>query len=212
MGREIKKGKSRYRSTGGPEGRDFNEGGPKNTSSRPRGEGSEIKEPVSLFNLAPGPVTGFLGKAKVIPKWEDVRGPERGRMTDRWTSSRGPKPEGKGTARESLVEGNMAGVHVIDRLLVSRESDKAPVPDISDLLEIGRVGTDETRRTGSPDTDPHLTGGKEGDQVGVGLGTRMGGFANAHPGKLGAPKSIFEREVAEVVVVGEDPSGRKARK
>jgi hypothetical protein len=111
------------------------------------------------------------------------------------------------------VERDMAGVHVIDRLLVSRESGKAPVPDIGDLLEIGRVGTDEARRTGSPDTDPDLAGGKEGDQVRVGLGARVGCLANAYAGELGAPpESIFERKVAEVVVVRKDPPGRETRK
>ena len=75
MGREVKRKKGRYRSTGGPEGRDFNDRGPKNASSRTRGEGSDIKEPVNLFNLTPSPVASFFGEAKVISKWKDVRGP-----------------------------------------------------------------------------------------------------------------------------------------
>ena len=97
-------------------------------------------------------------------------------------------------------------------MLVSRESGKSPIPDVSDLLEIKRIDTDETRKASNPGTGPDLRGSNEGGQVGMGLGTRMGSLANAHPGKLGAPKSIFERKVAEVVVVGEDPPGRKARK
>ena len=213
MGREVKRKKGRYRSTGGPEGRDFNNGGPKDSSSRARSEDSNIKKPVDLFNLTPGPVASFFGEAKVVPKWQNVGGPQWGGMTDRWAASRVPKPKRKGTARDSLVEGNMAGVDVILRLLVSTESGKSPVPDVSDLLEIGRVGTDETRRTSSPGTDPDLTGSKEGDQVRVGLGTRVGCLANAYAGELGAPpESIFGRKVAEVVVVRKDPPGRETRK
>ena len=68
MGRKIRKEKNRYRSTGGREGRDFNDRGPKNASSRTRGEGSDIKEPVKLFNLTPSPVASFFGEAKVISR------------------------------------------------------------------------------------------------------------------------------------------------
>ena len=136
MGREVKKEKGRYRSTGGPEGRDFNGRGLKNTSSRARSEDSNIKEPVNLFDLTPSPVASFFGEAKVVPKWQNVGGPQWGGVTSRWTSSRDPKPKRKGTARDSLMEDNMAGVDVILRLLVSRESGKSPVPDVSDLLEI----------------------------------------------------------------------------
>jgi hypothetical protein len=148
----------------------------------------------------------------MIPKWEDVGRPERGRVTDRWASSRGPNPKREGTAREGLMEGDVTGVHVLDRLLVSRESGKAPIPDIGDLLEIRRIGADETRRTGSPDTDPDLAGGEEGDQVRVGPGTRVGCLANTHSGERGAtPESIFESKVSEMVVVRKDPSGRETR-
>ena len=134
-------------------------------------------------------------------------------MTDRWASSRGPNPKREGTAREGLMEGDVTGVHVLDRLLVSRESGKAPIPDIGDLLEIRGIGADEARRTGSPDTDPDLAGRKEGDQVRVGPGTRVGCLANTYAGERGAPpESIFERKVAEVVVVRKDPPGRETRK
>jgi len=149
----------------------------------------------------------------MIPKWEDVGRPERGRVTDRWASSRGPNPKREGTAREGLMEGDATGVHVLDRLLVSRESGKAPIPDIGDLLEIRRIGADETRRAGSPDTDPDLAGRKEGDQVRVGPGPRVGCLANTHSGERGAtPESIFESKVSEMVVVRKDPSGRETRK
>ena len=124
MGRKVKKRKSRYRSTGGPEGKDFNDRGPKNASSRTRGEGSDIKEPVNLFNLTPSPVASFFGEARVIPKWQNVGGPQRGGVTSRWPSSRDPMPERKRTTRDSLMEGNMAGVDVILRLLVSRAANR----------------------------------------------------------------------------------------
>ena len=133
-------------------------------------------------------------------------------MTDRWASSRGPDPKREGTARESLMEGDVTGVHVLDRLLVSRESGKAPISDIDDLLEIGRIAKHEKRGTGSPDTDPDLTGGEEGDQVRVGPGTRVGCLANTHSGERGAtPESIFESKVSEMVVARKDPSGRETR-
>ena len=146
----------------------------------------------------------------MIPKWEDVGRPERGRVTDRWASSRGPNPKREGTAREGLMEGDVTGVHVLDRLLVSRESGKAPISNTDDLLEIGSIGKNEKRGTGSPDTDPDLAGGEEGNQVRVGPGTRVGCLANTHSGERGAtPESIFESKVPDMVVVRKDPSGRE---
>jgi hypothetical protein len=108
------------------------------------------------------------------------------------------------------MEGDVTGVHVLDRLLVSRESGKAPISDIDDLLEIGRIGKNEKRGTGSPDTDPDLTGWEEGDQVGVGPGARVGSLTDTHSGERGAtPESIFESKVPDMVVVRKDPSGRE---
>ena len=131
-------------------------------------------------------------------------------MTDRWASSRGADPSREGTAGESLMEEDVTGVHILDRLLVSGEGGKAPVSNVKDLLEMVGISCDKKGGTGSTDTDPDLTSGKEGDQVKMGPRARMGSLPNTHPGEGGATsESIFEGIVPGLVMVGEDPAGRE---
>jgi hypothetical protein len=131
-------------------------------------------------------------------------------VTDRWASSRGRDPSREGTAGESLMEEDVTGVHILDRLLVSGESGEAPVSNVDDLLEMGSIGYDKKGGTGSTDTDPDLASGEEGDQVRVGPRARVGSLADTHPGERGATsESIFESIVPGLVMVGKDPAGRE---
>jgi hypothetical protein len=85
-------------------------------------------------------IADYLGESKMVPEWENVGRPKGRGETDRWASSRGPDPSREGTAGESLMEEDVTGVHILDRLLVSRESGEAPVSNVDDLLEIGSIG------------------------------------------------------------------------
>ena len=80
-------------------------------------------------------------------------------MADRWASSRDRDPNREGTAGEGLMEEDVTGVYLLDRLLVSGEGGEAPVSNVKDLLEMVGISCDKKGGTGSTDTDPDLASG-----------------------------------------------------
>ena len=93
------------------------------------------------------------------PKWKNIGRPEGRGVADRWASPRDGDPDRERAAREGLVEGNMTGVDLLDRLLVSGEGGEAPVSNVKDLLEMVGIICDRKGGTGSTDTDPNLASG-----------------------------------------------------
>jgi hypothetical protein len=93
------------------------------------------------------------------PKWKNIGRPGGGGVADRWASPRGGNPDREGATREGLVEGNMTGVDLLDRLLVSGEGGETPVSNVEDLLEVVGIICDRKGGTGSTNTDPNLASG-----------------------------------------------------
>jgi len=93
------------------------------------------------------------------PKWKNIGRPGGGGVADRWASPRGGSPDREGATREGLVEGDMTGMDLLDRLLISGEGCETPVSNVKDLLEVVGVICDRKGGTGSTNTDPNLASG-----------------------------------------------------
>ena len=211
LGREVEGKKDGDGTTGGPEGRDFNDRGPKNSASGARSENGKIDAPVNPFDLVPSTISCFFGKSKVVPEGEDIGGPLRRDPNGRDASSGVPwLLEREGSTRESLMKGNMIGVDLILRLLIARESRKTPIPELGDLLKTRRIEMDEPRKTWDPGIGPNFRSSSEGSRVGVEVRARMGGLANTHPREPGPPEPVIGGEIAIMVVMRENTPRRKS--